>query len=104
MLKRFAFVACCLLWGCTTKRTEIVVGVATDLSAPGALDQVKLEIYRNNKIAFDIPPWDVPGAAGDKFVLPASFGLYADDGTEPRVEVLVHGLKGGREIVMRRSI
>lgn len=105
LLKACAVVAFAMsAMGCSTKRTEIVIGVVTDLPAPGALDQVKLEIYRDGKIAFDIPPWDVPGQQGGVFVLPASFGVYAEDGAEPRVEVQVHGLKHGTVLVTRRAI
>jgi hypothetical protein len=104
MSKRLLMVCALCAAACTTKRTEVVIGVATDLPAPGALDQVKLEIYRNNVLAFDIPPWDVPGTAQGQFILPASFGVYADDGSEPRVEVLVHGIKNNQITVTRRAI
>src|ERR1051326_7582075 len=89
---------------CSTKRTEVVIGVVTDLPAPGALDQVKLEIYRDGKIAFDIPPWDIPGTGSGQFIRPASCGVYAEDNAEPRVEVQVHGIKGDKILVTRRAI
>src|SRR5215468_2791606 len=104
MNKRLLMMCALCAAACTTKRTEVVIGVATDLPAPGALDQVKLEIYRNNVLAFDIPPWDVPGTATGQFILPASFGVYADDSSEPRVEVLVHGIKNNQIVVTRRAI
>lgn len=92
---------CC---SCTTKRTEVVIGVATDLPAPGSLDAVKLEIYRDGVLAFDIPEWPVPGTVGGDYEIPASFGVYADDGSEPRIEVLVHGLKNEQTLVTRRAV
>jgi hypothetical protein len=104
MRKRLLMVCALCAAACSTKRTEIVIGVVTDLPAPGALDQVKLEIYRDNTIAFDIPPWDIPGTASGQFILPASFGVYAEDGQEPRVEVQVHGIKHGNILVTRRAI
>ena len=93
-----------LLPACSRKRTEVVIGVATDLSAPDLLDEVKLEIWREGVKIFDIPPWPVPGMSGERYELPGSFGVYSDDGSEPRIEVRVQGLKQGVVIVERRSI
>lgn len=92
---------CC---SCTTKRTEVVIGVATDLPAPGSLDAVKLEIYRDGVLTFDVPEWPVPGTVGGNYEIPASFGVYSDDGSEPRIEVQVHGLKNEQTLVTRRAV
>ena len=90
--------------GCSKNRTEVMIGVATDLAAPDQLDAVKLEIYRDGVLAFDIPPWPVPGKTGGEYVLPASFGVYTDDGSEPRIEVQVHGIKNNANIINRRAV
>jgi hypothetical protein len=90
---------------CSQKRTEVVIGVATDLAAPGSLDQVTMDVLRDGVPLFggDIASWRIDPTQ-EKYNLPGSFGVYTDDGSEPRIEVQVHGLVAGTEIVTRRSI
>jgi hypothetical protein len=92
------------LLGCSQRRTEVMVGIATDLSAPDALDAVKMDVFREGVLLFDLPAWPIPGAAGDRYELPASFGVYSADASEPRIEVHVKGLKSEQKIVERTAI
>ena len=103
-MRRKLALALLLAAGCSQKRTEVMIGVATDLAAPDQLDSVKMEIYRDNVLIFDIPPWDIPGRRGGEYVLPASFGVFSDDGSQPRIEVQVHGIKDNQNIINRRAI
>src|SRR5262245_52985581 len=96
------FLALC---SCEQKRTEVVLGLITDLAAPGAIDAVDLQIFRDDVPYFQLPdPFTIPGAAGGKYELPASFGIYTEDGSEPRIEVQVTGLRNGTTVVKRSAV
>ena len=84
-------------------RTEIVLGVATDLRAPMALDNVHIDILRDG-VPVEQQDWPIPGTRTGLFILPGSFGVYSSDGSTPRVEVIVTGTKGIKDIVRRRSL
>ncbi len=82
--------------------TEILLGFATDLRAPGALDEVRLEVSRAGT---DVPQqmlsWPISGTS-EPFGLPGSFGVVADDGLP--IEVSLMGLVGGEPVVERRAL
>ncbi|HZS39402.1 MAG TPA: hypothetical protein VFF06_21365 [Polyangia bacterium] len=94
-MRRLLFVAALLACGCKA-RTEIVLGVITDLLAPDLLDTVKLTVTNsdNGKTLIE-RDWSIPGTPNTEFILPGSFGLYSEDGSEPRVAIEVAGFKGG---------
>lgn len=95
------------LVGCKA-RTEIVLGVLTDLRAPDVLDQVELVVRDTSKPATDDPliqyQWDISGVPDQPFVLPGSFGLYSSDGSEPRMKITLTGSKNGQVHVTRQSV
>ena len=88
--------------GCA-KRTEVVVGIATDIEAPDAIDEVQLRVTREGVPLFN-QSWEVSGLIGKPFELPGSFGLNSPDGSAPRVEVAVVGLKAEKEILKREAV
>ena len=88
--------------GCTS-RTEIVVGVATDLKARGQVDLVKFVASRNGTPLVQ-HEWTLSDVPAGIYELPGSFGLYSADGSEPRVELQVLGYKGKELITERDSI
>src|SRR5262245_57037995 len=98
-------IAVALASACSTPRTEVVIGVATDMPV-GMVDQVKIDILREGVLTFDIPAWRIKGPSSGEYVLPASFGVYSDDGSEPKIEVLLHGRLGDtlNDVVLRRAI
>ncbi len=79
-------------------RTEIVLGVITDLTAPDALDRVHLEVRPTGGDPNADPlleqDWPIPGVPDQPYILPGSFGLYSSDGSEPRVKILITGFRG----------
>jgi sugar lactone lactonase YvrE len=100
---------CAALFACGCQaRTEIVLGVITDLLAPDVLDTVKLMVTNSDTGQTLIErDWSIPGTPNTEFILPGSFGLYSDDGSEPRVQIDVTGHKGTSDspaIVTHRSV
>jgi plastocyanin len=84
-------------------RTEVVIGVATDLRARNQIDLVKFLASRNGApiIEHEWPLSDVPLGL---YELPGSFGLFTDDGSEPRVELDIQAFHGKDLVVDRQSI
>ena len=108
---RAALVAACaaaaLSTGC--QRTEILIGVITDLRAPGIIDRVKLQAYRDGRKTPDQVPdlefdWDIPGIPNQPYELPGSFGVYSPNGQPVKVETVVTGYLSSSSRVERRSI
>jgi hypothetical protein len=91
-----------LLLGCTG-RTEIVVGVATDLQARGQIDTVRFLASRNGTPLVD-HTWSLAEVPLGLYELPGSFGLYSPDGSQPRVELSVMGYQGKTVIAERDSV
>src|SRR5690349_3634005 len=87
---------------CTTPRTEVVIGIATDIPV-AQMNEVKINIFRDGVLAFDVPAWTVQGPSGGDYELPATFGVYSDDGSEPKITVELHGLHNSAEVVLRRA-
>jgi 6-phosphogluconolactonase (cycloisomerase 2 family) len=101
---RRVLLAALLLSACTTKRTEIVIGVATNLDAPTPLSSVHATVSREG-VPLLQQDWTLPGVPQGQFELPGSLGVYTDDGTEPRIEIeLVAFDTTGSDIIHRRSI
>jgi hypothetical protein len=92
------------LAACGQSRTELMIGVATDLRAPTALDSAQLVVSRTmDGVVLQQVQWDISGIANQPFNLPGSYGIYSD-GDEVRLDVALQGFKGGRPIVSRRAV
>ena len=101
---RLAFPLICLTaFGCA-QRTEIVVGVATDLKARGQIDSVQFIASREGTPIVMPPPWMLSDQPAGTFELPGSFGIYSADGSDTRVELAVKGYLGSELITERDSI
>jgi sugar lactone lactonase YvrE len=90
--------------GCTRPSTEIVIGVATDLSARDQVDKVVLSALQDNLVEVIHQEWDISGQVSQPFELPGSFGVFTDDGSEPRINVKVYGYHGNTQLVQRYAI
>lgn len=84
-------------------RTELLVGIATDLPAPGEMTEFQLRASRN-----DVPVEEKSFTlSGDRDVpsnLPASFGLYSEEGNEEPFTLDVVGYKNGTQFVQRHAV
>jgi hypothetical protein len=85
--------------GCSS-RTELVIGVATDLRAKMDIDVVKLVASRNDTPLVQTE-WPLSDTAGTKYELPGSFGLYSGDGSAVEVQIAIKGYKGMNVVVSR---
>ena len=90
-------------WAACSGRTEIVVGVATDLKATGQIDRAQFTASRNGVPVVDQECMLVAVPSG-QYELPGSFGIYSADGSEPRVELSVKGFKGTDLVTQRDSV
>jgi len=88
--------------GCRA-RTEIVLGVLTDLRAPDLLDEVQLDAAVQGVPVLQVP-WQIRGVPGQPYILPGSYGVYSESGETPQVEITVTGSKRGSPIVTRHAL
>lgn len=92
------------LAGCHRSRTELMIGVATDLKAPMVLDAAQLLVLgADDGVVQQQVSWDISGVPNEPFNLPGSYGVYSD-GDEVRIDVELQGYKSGRMIVSRRAV
>lgn len=92
-----------LVAGCTKPRTELVIGLMTDLSARDMVDQVTLTAQRSGVILFQ-QNWLISGVLSQPEELPGSFGIYSADGSEPLVTLTATGLMGTNTVVTRTAV
>ena len=87
-----------------TSRTEIVVGVATDLKAPAPLYQVQLTAYRlptNTLIAEQ--QFMISGLIDYDYELPGTYAVYSDQGTADRVRLVLVATDDRQQVVVQRT-
>lgn len=85
-------------------RTELLIGVATDIKAPTGLDSVQLVVTNaSTMVEVQNTSWPITGIPQMPYNLPGSYGIYSDgDGTQLDIELL--GQKGGATVVSRHSL
>lgn len=85
-----------LLAGCQEKRTQIMLGIATDFDAPTPLRSVRLQVYnldRGDQAPAIENLWPITGTPNQPFELPGSFGLHSEDTSSlPRMRIVLSGL------------
>ncbi|MSP60448.1 MAG: hypothetical protein EXR72_08910 [Myxococcales bacterium] len=106
MLARFGLALLLATAGCGRARTEILVGVLTDLPAtPGIadrLDRVRLTVNRGG-FPLVMTDWTISGLPGQDDELPGSFGIYTDDGSEPALFVQLTAFFAGTGTSLARD-
>jgi hypothetical protein len=103
-MKRAALLAL-LLAGCQP-RTEMMIGIVTDIRAPDILDGVQLNVTRviDGMVEQQLPPWTITGIPDEPFNLPGSYGVFSGDGSEIKLEIALTGLKGQSPVVTRNAV
>jgi hypothetical protein len=92
--------------GCSEKkRTEIIVGVATDLDAPAPLAKVLIQAYRLPQVInIGMAERAISGDGVVPYSIPATFGVYSDAGTPDRVRVKLTATDGTNVLVVRTAV
>lgn len=89
---------------CGESRTELIIGVATDLQATGQLDGVELVVKRaDNGTVIAMENFPISGQAGMPNNLPGSYGIFSD-GEETKLDITLTGMKAGTKVVARRAV
>jgi len=91
---------------CTEKkRTEIVVGLATDLAAPSPLYEVTLQV---TKAPEQLPlgmatTYPISGLSNTVYELPGTYGIYSESGQADRVRVVLTAIDDQQRTLVVRS-
>jgi concanavalin A-like lectin/glucanase superfamily protein len=89
------------------KRTEVIVGLATDLTAPTPLAQVNVTVTR---LPQGVPVgatgvFKISGVVDNVYALPGTYGVFSDAGTPDRVRVRLVAVDGGNApLVVRTAV
>ena len=94
--------------GCSQKkRTEVIVGLATDLDAPLPLSKISLQAFVQDG-ALPIGSAEIRNISGDPanpYEIPGTYGVYSEAGTDDRVKVkLVAVDDAGQTLVVRTAV
>lgn len=101
---RRALPALVLLTACEQPRTEIMIGVVTDIRAPGLIDGARLIVTRaKDGFPEQDVAWELSGLPNQPFNLPGSYGVYSD-GEEVKLDLVLTGLKGPTPVLNRRAV
>lgn len=84
------------------ERTQLMIGVATDLRAPDVLDDAQLVISREGVPIHQVA-WPISGSPSEPENLPGSYGIFSE-GQEFLLDVNLTGFKNGEPIVTRRAV
>ena len=87
-----------------TSRTEIVVGVATDLKAPAPLYQVELTAYRlpDNAVVAK-QQFMISGLLDYDYELPGTYAVYSDQGRADHVRLVLIATDDKQQVVVQRT-
>ncbi|MBA3501585.1 MAG: hypothetical protein M4D80_35770 [Myxococcota bacterium] len=99
-----ALVLCLALAGCEQPRTELMIGVVTDIRAPNLIDGAELLVTRaQDGFIQQQVSWQISGLPNQPFNLPGTYGVYSD-GDEIKLDIVLTGLKGATPMVTRRAV
>jgi streptogramin lyase len=96
------------LTGCAAKkRTEIILGLATDVDAPAPLRSVTLQVFNppTSSVVADEQDLTISGTLDEEYELPGTYGVYSADGAPDRVRVLLTAIDDqGAKLVERSAV
>ena len=96
------------LTGCAAKkRTEIILGLATDVDAPKPLRSVTLQVFNppTASVVADEQDLTISGTLDEVYELPGTYGVYSADGAPDRVRVLLTAIDDkGAKLVERSAV
>ncbi len=92
--------------GCVKNRTEIVLGMATDLTATTPLSSVRLQVYslpEDVLIADQALP--ISGTVNELYELPGTYAVYSAGGSADRFRALLTATdNNGKTLVVRSAV
>ncbi len=94
------------LTGCAAKkRTEIILGLATDVDAPMPLRSVTLQVFNppTASVVADEQDLQISGSLDEDYELPGTYGVYSADGAADRVRVLLTAIDNHGATLVERS-
>jgi hypothetical protein len=87
-------------------RTEILLGVATDLTAPSPLRKVEMTVTRlPEQLVVGTQEWDISGSLDELYELPGTYAVYSRGGGDDRIQVVLDGWDADHvRLVQRRAL
>jgi hypothetical protein len=92
------------LVACEVPRTQLMIGVITDVPAPDTFDQVTLTVKRADGFPFFDAPWTITGAPSMPENLPGSYGVYSEDGDAVGLDLTLVATKSGETVVRQTAL
>ncbi|HEX4406062.1 MAG TPA: kelch repeat-containing protein, partial [Polyangia bacterium] len=92
--------------GCSSekKRTELILGVATDLMAPTPLTDVEMHAYRLPEgVEVGNQIFMISGTLDEDYELPGTYDVYSPTGTADRIRVVLDGHAAGNKLLVERT-
>ena len=88
------------------KRTEIIVGLATDLMAPTPLASVRLQVLRlPEMVPIGQQDFPISGDINEVYELPGTYAIYSEDGHADRVRVVLTATDNlGAVLIVRTAL
>jgi len=88
------------------KRTEIIVGLATDLMAPTPLASVRLQVFRlPEMVPIGQQDFPISGDINEVYELPGTYAIYSEDGHADRVRVVLTATDNlGAVLIVRTAL
>ncbi|HTA17779.1 MAG TPA: hypothetical protein VK989_00720, partial [Polyangia bacterium] len=106
-MRRLVFavaLVCAVACSAEKKRTELILGVATDLTAPSPLDDVVMHVFRlpeNVEVGNQI--FMISGTLNQDYELPGTYDVYSPTGTADRIRVVLDGHDAMSHLLVERT-
>ena len=99
-----AALACASACASEKKRTELVLGVATDLMAPSPLEEVVMHVFRlPENVEVGNQTFTISGTLDQVYELPGTYDVYSPTGTADRIRVVLDGTDASSKLLVERT-
>ena len=91
---------------CDKRRTQVMLGISTDMDAPAPMDEVHLQIFdldHPEQLPFTDLFWPISGTTSQQFQIPGSFGIFSPNGTQARIRIDLTASGAGAILLHRTS-
>jgi streptogramin lyase len=90
--------------GCSTNRTEIVIGIATDLTAPDPLKSVDVQVFSlPDETRLSHQTFSISGDLSNAYELPGTFVVYSTGGTTDQFRAVLTATNSSGATIVERS-